>query len=89
MVLTQAFREFAQLKNEHYEMKKNSVKMARLVERDKADRSFDLDFWQKVGAKGRFEAAWQMVIEVQAFRGKNVDQSRLQRSVQSIKRRTS
>jgi hypothetical protein len=48
------------------------------------DRSFDLKFWQNVGAEGRFAAAWQMVEEVDSIKGKETGESRLQRSVQSI-----
>lgn len=70
-------------------MKSQKVKMARLVRRDEMDRSFDIEFWANVGVQGRFEAAWQMVKEVHAIRGEKVGESRLQRSVQNIKRRNS
>lgn len=70
-------------------MKKQKVIMARKVSRDQMDRSFDLEFWDKVGVQGRFEALWQMVQEVHIIRGENVGESRLQRSVQNIKRRKS
>jgi len=60
--------------------------MARMVRIDEADRSFDLTFWERVGADGRFAAAWQMVLEVDAIRGKDVSQPRLQRSVQNLER---
>ena len=49
---------------------KQVIRMARLVKASEQDRSFDLVFWKKVGAEGRFEAAWQMVSEVQAIKGK-------------------
>jgi len=65
-------------------MKKRKVRMARMVPINEADRSFDLAFWEKVGAEGRFAAAWQMVLEVDAIRGKSVSQPRLQRSVQNL-----
>ena len=54
---------------------------------EKDDGSFDLEFWQKVGAEGRFAAAWEMVQEVLAFRGQDGDQPRLQRSVTRVIRR--
>ena len=63
--------------------------MARLVKRSEMDRSFDIEFWQRVGVQGRFEAAWQMVKDAHSIRGEDVDESRLQRSVQNIKRRKS
>jgi len=67
-------------------MKPSKTRMARLVKAKDMDRSFDLLFWERVGAEGRFAAAWQMVSEVNAIKGKDVGESRLQRSVQSIQR---
>ena len=60
--------------------------MARLISAKEMDRSFDLAFWEKVGAEGRFSAAWEMVLEVNAIRGKERNESRLRRSVQNIQR---
>lgn len=59
----------------------------RLIRRGQDDGSFDRSFWQSIGAEGRFIAAWEMVSEAQLFRGRNVGESRLQRSVQHIQRR--
>lgn len=50
-------------------------------------RDFDLEFWAKVGAEGRFEAAWDMVCDLNRWKGKNASQPRLQRSVASLKQR--
>jgi hypothetical protein len=60
--------------------------MARLIKASEPDRSFDLLFWREVGPEGRFAAAWQMISEVHAIRGKDPGESRLQRSVQNIQR---
>ena len=60
--------------------------MARLVKAKDMDRSFDLLFWKRVRAEARFAAAWQVVSEVNAIKGKEIGESRLQRSVQNIKR---
>jgi hypothetical protein len=50
---------------------------------------FDRDFWQKMGHEKKFVAAWEMVNEVALIRGeKDASQSRLQRSIQTIKRRS-
>lgn len=63
--------------------------MARLS-RLEEDREFDLEFWAKVGAEGRFEAAWEMISEIDKMKGKkNAGQPRLQRSVASLKQRGS
>ncbi len=67
-------------------MNSSKIRMARLVKASEMDRSFDLLFWEKVGAEGRFSAAWEMVSEVQAIRGKDSAEPRLQRSVQNIQR---
>ena len=67
-------------------MKSSKERIARMVKASDADRSFDLEFWRKVGAEGRFAAAWQMISEVDAIRGKDIGESRLQRSVQNIQR---
>lgn len=64
----------------------SKIRMAKLVRLDEADRSFDLEFWAKMGAEKRFKAAWDMVLEVNAIKGKKADESRLQRNVQNIKR---
>jgi hypothetical protein len=65
---------------------RKKVRMARLIKAVEMDRSFDLAFWKKVGAEGRFSAAWEMVLEVNAIRGKERREPRLRRSVQSLKR---
>jgi hypothetical protein len=59
---------------------------ARLIRMKDDDRSFDLNFWQQAGAEARFAAAWQMVLDMLLIRGKNVNQFRLQRSVENIER---
>ena len=59
--------------------------MARMVRLKDADRSFDLEFWAKIGPQGRFSAAWDMVREYMILiKGKDAAQLRLQRSVQNI-----
>ena len=70
-------------------MNEKKIIKSRLVPLCQMDRSFDLEFWDKVGVQGRFEATWQMALEAYAIRGENVRESRLQRSVQNIRRRKS
>lgn len=57
--------------------------MARLVPLKDADRSFDIEFWQRLGPEAIFKAAWELVEH--AYAGKNVD-LRLQRSVASFRK---
>ncbi len=56
----------------------------RLAEQD--TRGIDREFWSRVGAEGRFRAAWEMVGEADTIRGGDGSQPRLQRSVQNIQR---
>ena len=62
---------------------------ARMVRRGEEELDFDRQFWKELGHEARFEAAWEMISEVAAIRGKDARQPRLQRSVQHIFRRAS
>ena len=63
--------------------------MSRVVSREQhSDRSFDIEFWQKVGDVGRFAAAWQMIKEVQLIRGQSGELPPFQKSVGRIIRRS-
>jgi hypothetical protein len=64
----------------------SKIRMARLARTGEADRFFDLVPWMKMGAEKRFEGAWNMVLEVNTIKGKDIDESRLQRHVQNIRR---
>lgn len=67
---------------------KRRVVMSRVVNRkEHNDRSFDIEFWQKVGDVGRFAAAWQM-IEVQLIRGQSGELPPFQKSVARFIRRS-
>ncbi len=68
------------------ERRRTPVRMARLIKATEMDRSFDLAFWKRVGAEGRFSAAWEMVLEVNAIKGEESRESRLRRSIQNIQR---
>ena len=63
------------------------VVMARLSPLKNNDRSFDLQFWDRVGTQGKFEAAWQMVREWAAWKGIDESQLRFQRTIASLKQR--
>jgi len=64
------------------------VIMARVSTREQhSDRSFDIEFWQRVGEVGRVAAAWQMVKEVQLIRGQSGELLRMQKSVGRVIRR--
>ena len=57
--------------------------MSRLVKLKDADRSFDIEFWQRLGPEAIFKAAWELAEH--AYAGKNVD-LRLQRTVASFRK---
>lgn len=70
------------------DLAESPVRMARVLRNGAPDDgSFDIEFWRRVGAEGRFAAAWEMVCEAEAIRGvQNVREPRLQRSVLRIER---
>ena len=71
------------------DLSKPRVIMSRVVRRKQHDdRSFDIEFWQKVGDTGRFAAAWQMIREVQLIRGQSGELPRMQKNVTRILRRS-
>ncbi len=48
------------------------------------DKSFDIEFWQRQGDRAIFRAAWEMVEFY--LREKNINESRLQRTVENFQR---
>ena len=56
----------------------------RMIKISKADKKWDIDFWQKAGAQSRFSATWQMISEFYKIRGKNGIKQRLRRTIQNI-----
>jgi len=59
----------------------------RIVPISKADRSFDIEFWQAQGARVRFRVAFDMLKDFYRMRGKKINAHtlRLQRSVENLK----
>lgn len=54
----------------------------------KADRSFDIKFWQAQGSRVRFRVTFDMLKYLYLLKGKKINAStfRLQRTVESVKR---
>jgi hypothetical protein len=50
------------------------------------DRAFDIKFWQSQDPEAIFEAASEMLIDFLLIRGKNADESRLQRTIETFHR---
>ena len=48
-------------------------------------RSFDIRFWQSQGDRAIFEAVWEMLHDYILIRGKNANEFRFQRTVESFR----
>ena len=68
-------------------MLKKKVVLAQLIRRSRANDSFDLRFWRKVGVQGRWEAAWKMVEDLAQWKGARENQQRLRKSVATLAHR--
>ncbi len=60
----------------------------RLIRRGQDEAAFDREFWAAAGPEARFAAAWEMVVEAELFKGRHASESRLQRTVEHLQRRT-
>ncbi len=54
---------------------------------ERPDREFDIQFWQGLSSEARSNAVWEMVVDYWEMKGKDPDELRLQRSVESLQRR--
>jgi hypothetical protein len=61
--------------------------MERFGDLKDADRSFDIEFWQRQGAEAIFDAAWELAEFYHLDRGMRPDELRLQRSVEHFERK--
>jgi hypothetical protein len=50
------------------------------------DRSFDIAYWQKLGPRAIFEAAWQMAVDFHSRNPDGSDEFRLRRTVEHFQR---
>jgi hypothetical protein len=50
------------------------------------DRSFDIEYWQRQGDAAIFRAAWELVELYWRAQGKDPDELRLQRSIESFQK---
>ena len=51
---------------------------------DEMDRSFDVRFWQSQGTDAIFEAAWQLVEDYYQHHKLDLNELRLQRSIEAL-----
>ena len=56
---------------------------------EEMDRSFDVRYWKMQSDAARFAAAWELVVQAWAIKGKDVSQLRLQRDIEHFQRQES
>jgi hypothetical protein len=72
-------------KRPHKSSEQSNFAMMRFGRLEDMDRSFDIEFWQRQGDAAIFRAAWELVESYCRDRGMNLDELRLQRSVETFK----
>ena len=50
------------------------------------DRSFDIEFWQAQSPQARMAATWELIVQAEKIKGRDIRQLRLDRSVESYQR---
>lgn len=63
--------------------------MERLTRLEDADRSFDIEFWQRLGDAAIFAAAWEMVVFANEFKGRDAGELTFQRTLKKTQRASS
>jgi hypothetical protein len=64
---------------------KDRVVMERLASiEEQGERSFDIEFWQRLSDEQRLNAVWEMVVMDWELKGKDKDALRLQRTVENL-----
>jgi hypothetical protein len=51
------------------------------------DRSFDIEYWQRLGPEAIFEAAWQMAVDTHRRGAGGSDELRLRRTLEHFQRK--
>lgn len=65
--------------------KRNRVVMSQLATiEEQGNRSFDIEFWQRLSDEQRMQAVWDLVVFDYELKGKNLDELRLQRTVENL-----
>ena len=68
---------------------KPRVIMERLTPAEQADRSFDIEFWQRQGDAAIFAAAWEMVVFASKFKESDASELTFQRTLKKLQRTSS
>ena len=76
------------IKEAKYIDKNNRVVMSQLTTvEEQGNRSFDIEFWQRLTDEQRMQAVWEMVVFDYELKGKNLNELRLQRTVENLRRK--
>jgi hypothetical protein len=54
---------------------------------EKGNRSFDIEFWQRLTDEQRMQAVWDLVVFDYELKGKDLNELRLQRTVENLCRK--
>jgi hypothetical protein len=77
-------------KEEEYIDKNNRLVMSRLATvKEQGDRSFDIEFWQRLSDEQRMQAVWDLVVFDHELKGKDPYELRLQRTIENLRPRKS
>ena len=74
------------MKETKYTDKNNRLVMVQLASiEEQGNHSFDIEFWQRLSDEQRMQAVWDLVVFNHELKGKNLDELRLQRTVETIR----
>jgi len=77
---------FMPMKETKYTDKNNRLVMVQLASiEEQGNHSFDIEFWQRLSDEQRMQAVWDLVVFNHELKGKNLDELRLQRTVETIR----
>ena len=75
------------IKEAKYIDKNNRLVMSQLITiEEEKNRSFDIEFWQRLTDEQRMQAVWDLVVFDYEMKGKNLDELRLQRTIENLRR---
>ncbi len=76
------------IKEAKYIDKNNRVVMSQLTTiEEQGNRSFDIEFWQRLSDEQRMQAVWDLVVFDYELKGKDLNELRLQRTVENLCRK--
>lgn len=75
------------IKETKYIDRNNRVVMSQLATvQEQSNRVFDIEFWQRLSDEQKMQAVWDLVVFDYELKGKNLDELRLQRTVENLRR---